>query len=120
GLRLITSVPGFVQILGELRDALDGALHHFLVVGIHLGRKGLGKVADRKGVLVNFRQFLRLHRVGKLLMMFVDFLQDPIPGVGALDFGLAFLVSLVVFAFLGRELAWSAEYTDGSAKPHRQ
>ena len=120
GLRLITSVPRFVQILGELRDALDGALHHFFVVGIHLAWECLGKVADRKGVLVNLRQFLRLHRVGKLLLMFGDFLQDPIPSLGDLDFGLAFLVFLVVFAFLGRKLALSAEYTDGSAKPHRQ
>jgi len=78
------------------------------MVRIRFGWQCLGKVPDRKSVLVNLRKLLCFDRVGKFLMVLVDFLQNPIQCVGDLDFLPVFLVFLVVLA-LGRDFAFSAD-----------
>ena len=65
---------------------------------------------------MDFTQLLSLNRVGKFVVVFVNFCPDAIEGFRDLDFrvGFAFLV------FVLSRTGLSGKETDGSAKPHRQ
>ncbi len=74
----------FVKGFGQLRNSLDSILNHFLHVGIRFRWQCLGKVTNRKGVLVNYVQLLRFHSSSQLHMALVDFFQNPIASAGAM------------------------------------